>query len=599
MQEYTQPDAATISDDANLLQPLWELASEEPDRAVYASRQGDQFVDVTAEEFLSEVKRLTAGLIGLGIEAGDRVSIMSSTRYEFAVLQYAIMAVGAAMVPIYETDSSDQIEWVVTNSEVRAIFLETEELRREFDAVADRLDTCQHHFVIDDGGLEQLAAAGDDVDAADVDRRAKAVVADDTAVIIYTSGTTGKPKGCVITHGNWRWTTGQALAELDEELMSPDDSTLLFLPLAHSFAQLILLACLEARAKIGFATDIANLGDELPLFEPTFLLSVPRVFEKTYNRAVQQAQSQGPLQAKIFEFAEQVAADYSREQQAGGTMGLRTRLLHPVFDRLVYSKLRERLGGRLKYAVSGGAPLGRDLCHFFNGAGITILEGYGLTETCAPATVNRPEDVKIGTVGRPLPGVTVRIAEDNEVLIKGGNIFQGYLGNQQATAEVLDDDGWFATGDLGELDRDGYLSITGRKKEILVTAGGKNVAPAVLEERAKSHPLVSQIMVVGDDRPFIAAVVTIDEEEFPRWADKQGKRGESIADLTDDPELRAEIQEAIDHANEAVSRAESIREFRILPEDFSIDRDELTPTLKLKRRNVYDHYEDTITDIYS
>jgi long-chain acyl-CoA synthetase len=595
MKEYTAPGETTLPDDANLLHPLWYHATETPNKPLLAYRDGDRFVDVTAAEFAARVQELARGLIGLGVEKDDRVAIMSGTRIEWTYLDYAILAAGATTVPIYETSSSEQIEWILSDSGATVAFFENEEHLSEFEEIKDSLGQVKHSFVIDKGGLDELAEHGTGVEASELDARGQEITPDMIATIIYTSGTTGRPKGCTSTHRNYRWTAVQATAAL-RDLFQEDDSTLLFLPLAHSFAKVIQVGSIEAGVKIGYATSPQHLQEELPMFRPTFILSVPRVFEKVYNGATAKAKDEG--KEKIFNKAAEVAAEYSRQSQ-GGNVKLGTRLLHAVFDKLVYVKLRDRLGGRVRYAVSGGAALGERLGHFYNGVGLTVLEGYGLTETSAATVANRPGDFKIGTVGKPVPGGSIRIADDGEVLIKGPNVFEGYWKNEEATREAIDDDGWFHSGDIGELDSDGFLSITGRKKELIVTAGGKNVAPSVLEDRLRSHPLVSQAMVVGDERPFIAALVTIDEEELPRWAEEHGHSGASAADLTDDPDLRAEIESAIEHANKAVSRAESIREFRILPEDFTIEGGELTPTMKVKRRVVADRYDDEIEKIYA
>ncbi|MDP9021980.1 MAG: long-chain fatty acid--CoA ligase [Actinomycetota bacterium] len=593
MREYTTPGEVALPDDATLLHPLWYHADENPDRRLLAYRDGNRFVDVTAAEFAATVQRLARGLIGLGLEIDDRVAIMSKTRIEWTYLQYAVMAAGGTIVPIYETDSADQIEWILNDSGARTAVFGTPDDRREWEQVSATAPL-DHVFVIEEAGLDQIEEHGTDVDAEELDRRAERIGPESIATIIYTSGTTGKPKGCVTLHRNLRWDAVQATTAL-EELFGPDDRTLLFLPLAHSFAQLVQAGSVEVGVQMAYATDPQHLAEELPMFQPTFLLAVPRIFEKVYNAAVSRANEEG--KGKIFERAVQVAIDYSRQSQDGG-VNLATRIQHTVFDRLAYGKLRERLGGKLRYAISGGAALGERLGHFYNGIGLKILEGYGLTETTAGATTNRPDALKIGTVGQPFPGCTVRVDDDDEILIKGGNVFAGYWNNDEATREAVTDEGFFRSGDLGELDADGFLRVTGRKKELIVTAGGKNVAPAVLEDRLRSHRLVSQSMVVGDGRPFIAALITIDPEEFPRWAEQHGKTGKTVADLTDDPELRAEIQGAVDHANKAVSRAESIREFRILPEDFTIDGGELTPTLKVKRRVVADKYDRVIDDIY-
>jgi long-chain acyl-CoA synthetase len=596
MQEYTSPGAVEVSDTDNLTTSLWENARAYPNRPAVAHRVGGRFVDVPTREFADRVRALGKGLMALGIEPGSKVAVMSATRLEWTLLDYAIWAAGCVTVPIYETSSAEQVEWIVSDSEAVAIFVENADLRATFDEVAGSLPHCEHVFVIEDGGLEEVSSKGSDLSDDDLMARATAVTGDDVATIVYTSGTTGRPKGCVITHYNFVWDASQ-VEKLAGEFFAAGEATLLFLPLAHIFARIIQVGCIRSGVKLGFSTGIPQLLEELGMYQPTFLLSVPRVFEKVYNGAQQKAHADG--KGAIFDKAAQVAIDYSRATTSGGKVPLKTKVLHGLFDKLVYSKLRDAMGGRVSYAVSGGAALGERLGHFFNGIGVLILEGYGLTETTAGATLNSPEHFKIGTVGRPIPGSSVRIAEDGEILLKGGNVFRGYHHDEEATREVIEEGGWFHSGDIGELDDEGYLRITGRKKEIIVTAGGKNVAPAVLEDRMRAHPLISQTMVVGDGQPFIAALIAIDSEDFPRWAKEHGKEGETVADLVDDPDLRAEIQGAVDNANKAVSKAEAIKAFRVLPEDFTIEGGELTPSLKVKRNVVADKYGHVIDEIYS
>ncbi|GGI04625.1 AMP-dependent synthetase/ligase [Egicoccus halophilus] len=593
MQEYTSPGEVAVADDVNLTGPLFDAARTAPDRIAVAHRVGDRFVEWTLGQFVGEIQAVAKGLIGLGIEPGQRVCLMSATRLEWTILDYAIWAAGGVSVPIYETSSPEQVEWIVSDSGAVAIVVETPELRAIYDQVADRLPDCAHAFVIEQGGMDAIKAAGTQVTDEQVEERAATVRADDLATLVYTSGTTGRPKGCELTHRNFVWNSEQSRSAISNVLRA-GESTLLFLPLAHIFARYIQVAVISAGAKLGFSTGIPNLLEELGMFRPTFLLAVPRVFEKVYNGAQQKAHGDG--KGKIFDRAAAVAEQYSREQ-AAGDIGFATKLQHALFDKLVYGKLRAAMGGEIRYAVSGGAALGERLGHFFNGIGVLILEGYGLTETTAPTNVNRPDAFKIGTVGKPLPGVSVRIGDDGEIAIKGGCIFRGYYNNAEATREVLED-GWFRTGDLGQLDGEGYLKITGRKKEILVTAGGKNVAPAILEDRMRAHALVSQSMVVGDGRPFIAALVTIDPEAFATWAEANGKSGKSVADLVDDADLRAEVQKAIDEANQAVSKAESIRTFRILPEDFEVGV-ELSQKMSVKRHVVTEKYGHVVEDIYT
>ncbi len=594
MQEYTSPGEVEIDPAANVTTALFEHARTSPQRPALAHRVGDEFVDWTTQQFADEVVALAKGFAGLGIEPGAKICVMSGTRIEWTLLDYAIWAAGCATVPIYETSSAEQVEWIVSDSGASAIVCADAELKAIYDEVSDRLPGCEHAFVIEEGGLEQIKAQGADVDDGEIETRRTAVKAGDLATIVYTSGTTGRPKGCVITHGNFMWDVAQVLS-VSGTYFHAGQSTLLFLPLAHIFARLIQVGSVTAGVRIGYSTGIPQLLEELAMFKPDFLLAVPRVFEKVYNGAQQRAHADG--KGAIFDRAAETAIAYSREMDTG-SVSLKTRLLHTIFDKLVYGKLRGAMGGRVEYAVSGGAALGERLGHFFRGIGVVILEGYGLTETTAGATISQPDALKIGTVGRPLPGVTVRIADDGEILFKGGHVFQGYYNNDAETAASIDSDGWFHSGDLGSLDSDGYLRITGRKKEIIVTAGGKNVAPAVLEDRIRSHFLVSQAMVVGDGEPFIAALVTIDPDALATWAEAQGKPATTVPELVDDPDLNAEVQQAIDEANKAVSKAESVRTFRILPEDFEVGV-ELSQKQSVKRHVVSEKYQDVIKDIYA
>ncbi len=596
MQEYTSPGEVAIADDANLTNSLFAAAEAYPNRPALARRVGGQFADTTTRQFAEEVTEVAAGLMGLGIKAGAKICVMSSTRYEWTILDYAIWAAGCVTVPIYETSSAEQIEWIVKDSGAVAIFVENDELKATFDTVATKLKKCKHVLVIDDGALQKVKGEAGEVTTAQVRKRASAVKADDIATLVYTSGTTGRPKGCTLTHRNFAWDAAQ-VTKLAEEFFRPGMSTLLFLPLAHIFARVIQVGCIQAGVRLGFSTGIPHLMEELGMYKPDFLLSVPRVFEKVYNGARQKAHDESPLKGRIFDMAAATSIEWSEAATGPGKPSFALDLRHKLFDALVYSKLRAAIGGRAKYAIAGGAALGERLGHFFNGAGILILEGYGLTETTAGATLNRPSAFKIGSVGQPVPGCSIRIAEDGEILIKGGGVFEGYHANEESTAEAIDADGWFHSGDIGELDAQGFLKITGRKKEIIVTAGGKNVAPSVLEDRIRANPLISQCMVVGDGEPFIAALVTIDAESFPSWCERHGKTG-TIAQLLGDDDLRAEVQSAIDDANSAVSKAESIRTYRILPEDFEVGV-ELSAKMSVKRHVVSQKYADVIAEIYA
>ncbi|MEU8389221.1 long-chain fatty acid--CoA ligase [Micromonospora sp. NPDC048843] len=602
MREFSVPPIVTVGDAANLTDPVWDNAEVAPDTVQFArpTPRADgtvtEWTEVTCLQFRDEVAAVARGLIAAGIEPGVRVGLMSRTRYEWTLLDYAIWAVGAVTVPIYETSSAEQAAWILEDSNAVAVVVESEAHAALIAGVRHRLPELGQVWQIDSGGVDELVTTGATVELAEVERRRKAVRAGDLATIIYTSGTTGRPKGCVLTHRNMYADIANAVPVLPN-LFNAGASTLLFLPLAHAFARLIQIGVVQARATMAHCADTKNLVAELQAFRPTFVLSVPRVFEKVYNAAKQKAEADG--KGGIFARAEQVAIAYSEALETPGGPGLALRAQHVVFDRLVYRKLRAALGGRCRDAISGGAPLGARLGHFFRGVGVTVLEGYGLTETSPAAAANLPSGTRMGSVGRPLPGVTVRIEDDGEILISGELVFRGYWRNETATAETISADGWFRTGDLGQLDSDGYLSITGRKKELIVTAGGKNVAPAVLEDLVRAHPLISQCVVVGDRKPFIAALVTVDEEALPTWLEKAGMPLDAtIEQLREHEGLRKEIQAAIDAANQAVSKAEAIKVFRVLPHDFTEATGELTPSLKVKRQVVHKTYAAEIADIY-
>ncbi|GAA4546089.1 long-chain fatty acid--CoA ligase [Pseudonocardia xishanensis] len=592
MREYSVPATVTVGAEENLLDAVYAHEVEHPGETLLKIQSSPgQWDPVTAAEFAARVTAVARGLIASGVGAGDRVALLSRTRFEWTLLDYAILAVGAVTVPIYETSSASQIAWILEDSGAVGIVVETAHH-------ASLVKTDGFVKVIDEGAVDSLVEAGSAVAVEEVHARRAAVGADHLATLIYTSGTTGRPKGCELSHRNLL-TEIAATREVLHQLLAADGSVLLFLPLAHVFGKVIQCGAIASRTVIGHTPDTRNLLADLGTFQPTFLLAAPRVFEKVYNGARQKAHDGG--KGGIFDAAADVAIAWSRAQDTGGA-SFALKLKHAVFDKLVYGRLREATGGHVVAAVSGSAPLGERLGHFFRGVGIPILEGYGLTETTAGVTVNALGAQRVGSVGRPVPGHAVRIAEDGEILLSGGIVFRGYWNNPAATAEAIED-GWFHSGDIGALDDAGFLTITGRKKEILVTAGGKNVAPAVLEDRLRAHALVGQCMVVGDGQPFIAALITIDPEALPGWRERNGKAaGEdpsSAADLVDDPELRGEIAAAVEEANQAVSRAEQIRKFRILPVDFTEGGGELTPTLKIKRSVVADRYAKEIQALYS
>ncbi|MEV4354449.1 AMP-dependent synthetase/ligase [Nonomuraea sp. NPDC049625] len=578
MREYSVPVLVDVPASAGLSDTVFKRAEQEPGAVIMRRKTDSGWPVVTASEFRDQVVGVAKGLIAAGISHGDRVALMSRTRYEWTLVDYAIWTVGAVTVPIYETSSVEQVRWILTDSEAKAVFVELDEHE---ETVREAVPELKQVWRVD-GALE----AGD-VSDAEVNRRREQVGIADLATVVYTSGTTGRPKGCRITHDNLLFTARNVLrGPLEPLFATKDPAALLFLPLAHILARIIQVVLIEAGAVIAHTPNMKNVAPDLQDFKPTFLLGVPRVFEKVYNGAEQKAISGG--KGKIFASAVDVAMASSRASAAGAPLGLR--LKHLLFDRLVYTKLRAATGGRLSAAVSGGGALGERLGHFFKGVGIEVFEGYGLTETTGPCTVNMPYGNKIGTVGKPLPGVSLRIGDDGEILAKGRNVFPGYWKNDEATAEVIDAEGWFHTGDIGELDADGYLRITGRKKEILVTAAGKNVAPGPLEDALRAHPLVSQAMIVGDGRPFVAALITLDPEALPD--------GASATELRTDPAVLAQVQEAVDRANLLVSKAEQIKKFMILDRDITEDSGHLTPTLKVKRNLVMRDFAKEIDGLY-
>ncbi|GAA3877036.1 long-chain fatty acid--CoA ligase [Saccharothrix violaceirubra] len=601
MREFSVPATATVAAEENLTDMVWANAERFGNAVSFRRRIDGTWVDVTSRDFAAQVLAVAKGLIASGLAVGDRVGLMSKTRYEWTLLDFAIWHAGGVVVPIYETSSAEQIEWILSDSATKALFVETAAHHATVDTVVADLPEVRSVWRIEGpgdgvaGAIDELTALGAAVSDDDARARRTEVGADDIATIVYTSGTTGRPKGCELTHRN-------LLAEVRSDinafprLMRAGNALLLFLPLAHILARAIALTAFSARVTLGHTPDVRNLVDDLQSFRPTFVVAVPRVFEKVYNGAKQKAHAGG--KGKIFDAAEQTAVAFSKARDEGGP-GLGLRIKHALFAKLVYGKLQAALGGRCVAAVSGGAPLGSRLAHFFRGVGVPVYEGYGLTETSAAACVNTESAFRVGTVGRPVAGTSLRIAEDGEVLIKGDIVFTGYWNNPAATAESLVD-GWYRSGDLGALDDDGFLKITGRKKEIIVTAGGKNVSPAQLEDRLRAHPLISQCMVVGDARPYVGALITVDPEFFPAWRERTGKPATAgVADLLDDEDLRAEIQAAVDDANQAVSKAESIRRFRILPVDFTEAGGELTPSLKLRRSVVSDTYRRDIESLYA
>jgi len=594
MNEIAIPALVPAATAGNLTNLVAERAWFEPERIMLSRPLGEGWQTVTAREFETEVRTAAKGLIAAGIQIGDRVAIMARTRYEWTILDFAIWYAGGVVVPVYETSSAEQIDWILNDSGSVGIIVETPTHRELVETV--RPSHTRHVWTMTDGVLDILTASGAHIGDDEIDRRRNSLVPDTLATLIYTSGTTGKPKGVSLTHGNFLSECGNVVQGANDLFLKPNGSTLLFLPVAHVFGRMVQIGAITAGLHLAHCSDpVGRLSADLASFKPTFVLAVPRIFEKIYNGAEAKAEAAG--KGDIFRKAAAVAIAYS-EGLDSKKVSLSLRLKHALFDKLVYSKIRTAVGGRVEAAISGGAPLGARLGHFYRGAGITILEGYGLTETTAGATLNLSTALRVGSVGKPIPGTSVKIADDGEVLIRGPIVMTGYWQNDAANAEVFDADRWFKTGDLGKLDDDGFLFIVGRKKELIVTAGGKNVAPAVLEDRLRSHPLVSQCVVVGDARPFIGALITIDQDSLKSWVAANKKQGASMADLAVDPQLISVIQTAVDEANKAVSKAESIRKFRILTTDFTIAGGQLTAKLSVKRHVIAKEFAAEIEALY-
>ncbi|MFE3289810.1 AMP-dependent synthetase/ligase [Rhodococcus sp. NPDC059234] len=600
MREFSVPSTFTIPEDASAVDAVFTHAAQRPDLVVFKRLVGSTWTPVTARDFADQVTKVAKGLIALGVQPGDRVALMSATRYEWPLIDFAIWSAGGVTVPVYETSSAEQVRWILEDSAAVALVVENDAHVATVGQVADESPALRKVLQIEGGdgagAVAELVALGAEVTDEEVRARADALSAADPATLIYTSGTTGRPKGCQLTHSNLIAESRGISTSGFGDLLRPGRSTLMFLPLAHVLARAVSLAAFDAGATVGHTADIKNLVATFGVFKPDFILSVPRVFEKVYNTARQKAHGEG--KGKIFDAAAEVAVQWSEAQDTGGA-GLVLKVKHAVFDKLVYGKLRAALGGQCQLAISGGAPLGARLGHFFRGMGVTIYEGYGLTETSAAIAVNTPGHQKVGTVGKPLAGNAVRIGEDGEILLRGPVVFSEYWRNEAASKEAVED-GWFHTGDLGSVDTEGYITITGRKKEIIVTAGGKNVAPAGLEDHLRAHPLISQALVVGDQKPFIGALITVDPEAWPGWKERNGKSaGATVADLVADVDLVAEVDAAIADANKLVSHAESIKKYRILPVDFTEETGELTPTLKLKRNVIHQSFAKDIEAIYA
>lgn len=606
MREFTVPPMAAAPHVGGLADVVFDYAEEDPHRVALGRKDAaGRWRDVTSATFRDEVLALAKGLIAHGVRFGDRVALMSRTRYEWTLFDFALWAVGAQSVPVYPTSSAEQVLWMLHDAEVSAVMVEHEDHAMTIASVIDRLPQLKRLWQLDADAVTELVEAGAHIDDEVVHRHRRAVTPESVATVIYTSGTTGRPKGCVITHANFMFETETMASRWESVFHSkPGDeaSTLLFLPLAHVFGRMVEVTAIRGRVKLGHQPELSAkaLMPDLVSFRPTFILAVPYIFEKVFNGARRKAEAEGRVGP--FDKAVDIAVKYAEAMEArafgtgpGPSTGLR--MQHQFFDKVVYKKVREAMGGRIRHAMSGGSGMERQLGLFFAGAGVTVYEGYGLTETTAAATANPPERTRYGTVGQPIPGTSVHIADDGEIWVYGPNVFGGYLGDPKSTDAVLND-GWLSTGDLGALDEDGYLTITGRKKEILVTSGGKSVSPAGLEERVRAHPLVAQCIVVGNDRPYIAALVTVDQESVEHWLAMQGRQALTPGELVRDPDLEMEVRRAVVAANTAVSQAESIRTFRILAHQFTEEHGLLTPSLKLKRKAIETAYATEVDALY-
>ncbi|ANG85519.1 AMP-dependent synthetase/ligase [Microbacterium aurantiacum] len=597
MAQFNVPAIAPADPTANVSDLLVDRVSQTPQRALFAVPDGDGWRDISAAQFHAQVIALAKGFAAAGIQPGDKVGFIARTTYDWTLVDFALFFAGAVMVPIYETSSAAQIGWILSDSGAVACITESADHSARLAEVRSDVPLVISVWEMHAGDLDALVAQGAAVTDAEIERRRKIAVGSDIATLIYTSGSTGRPKGCVLTHSNFVELARNSGKALQEVVAEPDASTLLFITTAHVFARFISILNVHAGVKTGHQPDTKQLLPALGSFKPTYLLAVPRVFEKVYNSAEQKAEAGG--KGKIFRAAAHTAIEHSRLLQEGARIPLGMRLKFALFDKLVYSKLRTAMGGRVRHAVSGSAPLGPRLGHFFHSLGVVILEGYGLTETTAPATVNLVTKSKIGTVGPVLPGVGVRIADDGEVEVRGINVFKEYWRNPEATAAAFDGE-WFRTGDLGEFDQEGFLKITGRKKEIIVTAGGKNVAPAGLEDPIRANPIVGQVVVVGDQKPFISALITLDPEMLPTWLGNNGLPSDmSLEDAAKNDAVRAEVQRAIDVANKGVSRAESIRKFVILPTEWTEASGHLTPKMSIKRNVIMDDFAAQIEELYT
>ncbi len=587
----------TVPPDDNVLRALQTRFDDEPSADAILYRDGGRFTSMSVAEMMSAIRALAAGLVGAGVGVGDRVVIFSKASAQWALLDYAIWQAGGVTVTIYETSSADQVAWILEDSGATTAIVENGEMLAMVEGARSSAPELGDVFTIDDGGLDELRQRGVDVDESELDRRASTIDQAAPATLVYTSGTTGRPKGCTLTHRNLIWTIRQVTA-IAPELIGPGNRTLTFLPLAHILARAVQLTAITSGVPVAFGGGIDTLLDDLAEVKPTWLTVVPRVLEKVYEGAGKKAGS--GLKRRIFDEAVAAAKAFQHNRAAGRDQPLLVKVRHGIADRLVYGNIRDAMGGELTHVISGGAPLSGELSAFFSGMGVEVLEGYGLTETTGPATVHRVGGAKPGTVGPPMPGVDVRIAEGGEIQLAGDLVFEGYWRNTEETERSFDGT-WFRTGDIGEVDDDGHVVITGRMKDLIVTAGGKNVSPGPLEAALGTHRLIDHAVVIGDEKPFIASLITLDPEELATWASEHDRdpSSENLAGrLANDDELRAELQKAIDEVNQSVSQAERIKSFQVLDSTFTVASGELTPTMKVKRATVIGNRADAISRIY-
>ncbi|MGL4172861.1 MAG: AMP-dependent synthetase/ligase [Actinomycetota bacterium] len=598
MVEFSVPALVSAITVGNISSYAVEQAESHPQQTLMSVYSNGTWRDISAQDFLVYVNTLAQGLVAAGVAPGDRVGLMSKTRYEWTAMDFAIWSAGAVTVPVYETSSQEQTRAILHDSGVIACVVEDAAHAKLLGSIRHQLPALRDVWHIEAGGLDDLVAAGMDIDPAVIVQRRNAVRPEDLATVVYTSGTTGQSRGCQLTHGNFIFLVENITVLMAKVLRAPEAATLIFLPLAHVLGRIAQVIAIRAGARVGHCGDPAELTEAMLSFHPTFIFTVPRLFEKIYNGSEARAESR--RRGRLFRRAAKVARQWNqaRTHTPGERLSFGLRIRHACYDYLVYRKIRAALGGKLSCAVSGGAPLNDELNHFFHGIGVNILEGYGLTETTAPSTVNTAELTKVGTVGPPLPGVSVRIAPDGEVFIRGPHVMSGYWRDPDGTKTVLDDDRWFATGDLGSLDDDGYLTINGRKKEMIVTSSGKNIAPAPLEDRIRAHPLIAQCVLVGDQRPFIGALITLDADMLPTWLANHDYPPMNLIDAVDHDGVTAAIHAAVDNANIIVSRAESVRNIKILTTDLTIATGHLTPSLKVKRSVVLRDFAQEIDELY-